>query len=74
MQHRLSPRERRHLLRRFLHAHEEMPPVTAFLAGAERAPAGAKPAATRPARRGGPYEYEYAVAGGYTMERTIIMP
>jgi hypothetical protein len=73
MEQRLSPRERRRLVRRFLHGDQEMPPVTALLAA--RAPAEPAPrSAKRPAARGGPYEYEYAIAGGYTMERTIIVP
>ncbi len=73
MQHRLSPRESRRLVRRFLRQEEQIPSPAIFLAGgAPGAPAPAAPEPSQPRR--GPYELEYAISGGYVTERTIILP
>ena len=75
MVQRLSARESRRLVRRMLDQNEREPRATLLFAGgapSPRAPIVREPSA--PARPRGLYEFQYPIAPGYTMQRTIILP
>ncbi len=75
MAQRLSARESRRLVRRFLSQDARAPRTTVLFAGGAHPAAEPVRAQSRQARAArGPYEVEYVVSDGYATERTIIIP
>lgn len=75
MDHRLSPRESRRLVRRFLRLDERGPGVAViYAAGIRPAGEGSRPGSAPVHANLGPYETDYEVAEGYSEDRTIIRP
>ncbi len=72
MEHRLSPRESRRLVRQFLRQEQRLPAVVLHAAGA--VPREESVPFAQPARHMGPYEVEDITSAGYLVERTIIVP
>ncbi len=72
MEHRLSPRESRRLVRQFLRLDRRAPAVVLFAGSTP--PRDEPPPLQRPAHHAGPYEVDDITDSGYVIERTIIVP